>query len=147
MNSDESSVRTLYTELLQAWNNRSAEEYAVRFQMGGNLVGFDGSVVNGRQDIQAHLSQIFSDHMTARYVWKIREVRFLSPEVALVRAVVGMIPPTKSELNPATNAIQSLVAVKRDSAWRIALFQNTPAQFHERPAEAQALTDELRELV
>ena len=31
-----------------------------------------------------------------------------------------------------------------DGQWRIALFQNTPAQFHGRPEAAEALTDELR---
>ncbi len=36
------------------------------------------------------------------------------------------------------------MAVRRDSAWRIALFQNTPAQLHGRPDLANALTEELR---
>jgi uncharacterized protein (TIGR02246 family) len=81
--------------------------------------------------------------MTATYVGKIREVRFLAAEVALVRAVVGMAPPGQKALNPAANAIQSLVATKHNGAWRIALFQNTPAQFHGRPELVQQLTDEL----
>ena len=51
------------------------------------------------------------------------------------------------EINPAVNAIQSLVAVTRDGRWRIALFQNTPAQFHGRPELAQQLTEELRQLL
>ena len=85
--------------------------------------------------------------MTAAYVGKVREVRFLTPAVALLRAVVGMLPHGQTDLNPATNAIQSLVAVKKDGNWRIALFQNTPAQFHGRPEAVEQLTEELRQLL
>jgi hypothetical protein len=58
-----------------------------------------------------------------------------------------MLPPGKSDINPAVNTIQSLVAVKQAGQWRIALYQNTPAQFHGRPELSQALTEELRQLL
>ncbi len=58
-----------------------------------------------------------------------------------------MHPPDQKEINPAANAIQSLVAVRASSGWRIAHFQNTPAQFHGRPELADALTEELRQLL
>jgi uncharacterized protein (TIGR02246 family) len=48
-------------------------------------------------------------------------VRLLSPEVANLHAIVGMLPPGKSDINPAVNAHQILVAVKRDGTWRIEL--------------------------
>ena len=74
-------------------------------------------------------------------------MRFLTPDVAILRAVVGMVQPGQSDLNPAVNAVQSLVATKQDDKWRIALFQNTPAQFHGRPELVQKLTEELRQLL
>jgi uncharacterized protein (TIGR02246 family) len=144
---NEIEVRALYSHLLDAWYKRNAAEFAALFDEDGNQVGFDGSQVNGRTEIQSHLSGIFADHMTAAYVGKVREVRFLSVEVAILHAVVGMIPHGKTDINPATNAIQSLVAVKREGQWRIALFQNTPAQFHRRPELAEQLTEELRKLL
>ena len=144
---NESVIAELYHQLLDAWNRRDAAGFAARFTTDGSIVGFDGSPINGRAEIESHLRPIFADHPTAAYVSKIREVRFLSPETALLRAVAGLIPPGQHDINSATNAIQSLVAVKQDGDWRIALYQNTPAQFHGRPEEAAALTDELRELV
>jgi uncharacterized protein (TIGR02246 family) len=142
-----SELTGLFERLLQAWNDRNASEFASIFAGNGNMVGFDGSQANGREEIASHIGQVFRDHETAKYVWKVREVRLLSPETALLRAVVGMIPPGKSDINQATNAIQSLVAERRDDLLRIALLQSTPAQFHGRPEEAEALTMELRELV
>jgi uncharacterized protein (TIGR02246 family) len=103
--------------------------------------------MTGRSEIETTLAQIFAHHETAPYVSKVREVRLLTPDVAILRAVVGMVPPGQTDINPAVNAIQSLTAVKRDGRWRIALFQNTPAQFHGRPELAQQLTEELRQLL
>jgi uncharacterized protein (TIGR02246 family) len=145
--SDEAAIRALYQQLLDSWNRRNAHDFAAIVAEDGNLVGFDGSQINGRAEIESQIGQIFADHQTAAYVGKIREVRFLTADVALLRAVVGMVPPGQSDLNPAVNAVHSLVAAKRDGAWRIALFQNTPAQFHGRPDLAQQLTDELRQLL
>jgi uncharacterized protein (TIGR02246 family) len=144
---DKTEVRALYDRLLDAWNKRNAPEFAALFAEDGSSVGFDGSSVNGRAEIETHISQVFADHQTATYVGKIREVRILASDVALLRAVVGMIPPGQTDINPAANAIQSLVAAKHGSVWCIALFQNTPAQFHGRPELVQQLTEELRQLL
>lgn len=147
VSSEESAIRTLYHQLLSAWNVHDADEFAALFADDGNVVGFDGSPLNGRAEIRSELQRIFKDHVTSSYVAKVREVRFLNPEVALLRAVSGMVPPGKTELNPAVNAIQTLVAMKMNTQWRIVLFQNTPAQFHGRPEEAEKLTDELKQLL
>lgn len=144
---DEIEVCTLYGQLLDSWNQRSSSKFAALFTQDSNVVGFDGSLMNGPAEIESTLGQIFADHPTAAYVGKIREVRFLSAEVALLRAVAGMVPPGQSDLNPAVNTIQTLVAAKGEGRWRIASFQNTPAQFHGRPDLVKALTEELRQLL
>ena len=58
-----------------------------------------------------------------------------------------MVPPGKEELNPAVNAIQSLVVVGQEPDMKIALLQNTPAAFHGRPELAQQLTSELTDVL
>lgn len=145
--SEEYQVRRIYQQMLEEWNRRDASRISKLYTQDGNIVGFDGSPINGRTEIEKMMSQIFADHQTAAYIGVIREVRFLTAEVAILRAVAGMVPPGKSDLNPAVNAIQSLIAVKQDGEWYIALFQNTPAQFHGRPDLAEQLTDELRQLL
>lgn len=140
-------IKPLYQRLLDCWNQRTAEGYAELFSEDGNVVGFDGSQMNGRREIASELGRIFADHQTATYVAKVREVRFLTSEVAVLRAVVGMVPPGQNDINPAVNAVQTLVAVSGEGGWRIALFQNTPAAYHGRPELAEALTEELRELL
>ena len=138
---------SVYKRLLEAWNRHSAEDFAALFASDGNSIGFDGSQMDGRAQIQAELQRIFSDHETAAYVAKVREVRELRPMVTLVRAVVGMIPPGQSQLNPAANAIQSVVIVEKEGEFKIALLHNTPAAFHGRTELAEQLTEELREVL
>jgi len=144
---DEDAVQALYNALLDAWNRRAANDFAATFADDAYVVGFDGSQMTGRDQIATEIGAIFADHLTARYVGKIEEVRFLTPDVALLRAIVGMVPPGQQDLNPDANAVQTLVAARSSDSWRIALFQNTPAQFHGRPELVQRMTDELRQLL
>lgn len=144
---DEMEIRALYHQTLDGWNKRSADAFAAAFAVDGESIGFDGSQLTGCAEIAAELRRIFADHATGAYIWKVRSVRFLAPEAAILRAVVGMVPSGQSDLNPQLNAVQTLVAAKHDGQWRIVLFQNTPAQFHGRPELAQQLTAELRQLI
>jgi uncharacterized protein (TIGR02246 family) len=140
----ESSARDLYQRLIEAWNKRNARDYALLFASSGSVVGFDGSQVNGQLAIGAHLSEIVSHHQTGAYVTIVREVRLLSGDVTLLRANAGMVPPGKDDLEADMNAVQSMVAVRKNNKWEIALFQNTPAAFHERPDLRKKLCEELR---
>jgi uncharacterized protein (TIGR02246 family) len=143
----EAEVRTRYRDLLDAWNRRDAEGFAAAFIASGSTIGFDGSQYDGRETIAREIGNLFANHQTGTYIGKIRDVQFVTADVAILRAISAVVPAGQSDLNPATNALQTLVAVRRDDGWRIALFQNTPAQYHGRPALAQQLTEELRQLL
>jgi uncharacterized protein (TIGR02246 family) len=137
-------VEALYRALLAGWNRRDAAAWGDLFTSNGSLVGFDGSQVDSRRAIVAHLAGIFADHEPAAYVGKVKEVRPLAPGVALLRAVAGMVPPGASAVEPSVNTVHVLVAVEGDGAWRVAHFQATPASFHGRPEAVEALTVELQ---
>lgn len=144
---DDAAIRAVCRQPWEAWNNRSSEPFAAAFVEDGEVIGFDGSEMHGRSEIESQLGQIFGNHPTARYVGKVRGVRLLASDVAVLRAIVGMVPPGGSDINPAVNALQVFVMAKRDGQWRIVSMQNTPAQFHGRPELAQQMTDELRQLL
>lgn len=137
-------VRGLYERMIAGWNAGDAAAMTRDFADDGQIVGFDGSEVSGREQIASHLAGIFASHKVASFVTIVHEVREIAPNVMLLRAHAGMVPPGKSEINRATNAVQSLIAVKRGDRWQIALFQNTPAAWHGREDDANALTAELQ---
>lgn len=140
----EKETRELYRQLLEAWDKRNARDFALLFAPDGNIVGFDGTQVFGQAKVGAHLSEVFSHHQTSRYISIVREVRALSDGATILSAVAGMVPPDKDDINPEVNAVQTLVAAKTTGAWKVALFQNTPAALHGKQEAAKKLSDELR---
>lgn len=141
------SARRVYFGLLDDWNRQDAAAMAARFSERGSLVGFDGSAIDGRASIEAHLKPIFAQHPTPLFVAKVREVRRMgNGQTLLVRAIAGMWPRGATELDPRLNAIQTTVLSLCDGAYRIEMFQNTPAAFHGRPEESDKLSAELREI-
>lgn len=140
-------VQAVYKQLLEAWNNRNARGMAELFKDEGEIIGFDGSQSIGRDEIFSHLNPIFLHHPTAKYVSKVKNVRFLGSDIAILRAIAGMVPPQQTTINSNVNTHHTLVVVKEDENWRIQLFQNTPAQFHGRPELVEQMTEELSELL
>ena len=143
--SKQKEIQSVYQQLINSWNEMNSEAFADLFATDGSIVGFDGSQANGQSKIRKHLSGIFKDHEPARFVTITREIRGLGPNAILLRAVAGMVPRGKKEINPKTNAIQSLIVVEIEDQLKIALFQNTPAAFHGRPEISEQLTIELQQ--
>ena len=144
MPSQDSAIVSTYTKLLAAWNARDAAGMAQLFAEGGAQVGFDGSEAQGPRTIHEKLAPIFRDHPTKRFVHVIREVRQVSDDVALLRAIAGMVPRDSLELDESKNVIQSLVVRKEGAGWLIVLFQNTPARLDGRPEAVAEMSEELR---
>ncbi|WP_026701721.1 SgcJ/EcaC family oxidoreductase [Salibacterium aidingense] len=140
-------IENLYLKLIDAWNKRQAQGMAEQFAEQGVQIGFDGSKVIGQEEILSHLEPIFEQYPTAPFVTKVKDIRPLGTDAAILHAIAGMIPPGKTDIEPTVNAHQTLVAVKKDGDWRVELFQNTPAQFHGRPELVEEMTDELRQLL
>jgi uncharacterized protein (TIGR02246 family) len=83
------------------------------FADDGSLIGFDGSDPTGRATIEQEQKAIFADHTPAQYVAKVRSIKLLSPTVALLRAVVGMIPPGASVLNARAKCAPDVARTQR----------------------------------
>jgi len=143
---DTTTAQMLYRQLIDAWNNRDASAFGALFADDGICIGYDGSEMLGKQVISASLTTIFKDHATAKYVSVIRDTKILDDIFLLVHANVGMLPPGKSTIDKSKNAIQLMLAHIRNGAPRIVLFQNTPAQYHGRPAMQEKLTRELQQV-
>jgi uncharacterized protein (TIGR02246 family) len=145
--SQRSQLISLYEALIKSWNNRDAKGMAGLYANSGGQIGFDGSQISGPADIEKHLAPIFRDHPTARFVFVVREVKLLGEAVGLVRAIAGMVPRDSSEINSSLNAVQTMLARKQRSLWKVELFQNTPARLDGRPDEVAAMTSELQAVV
>jgi uncharacterized protein (TIGR02246 family) len=123
---DEAAVRALYQQVMDGWNQGSGDAFAAVFTEDGDLIGFDGTHFKGRQEIAPFHQRLFDKWLKgSRLVGEVKDVRFLSPDVALMHAVGGTVLRGKSEPVPERDSIQTLVATRQDGEWRLAAFQNT----------------------
>lgn len=123
---DEANVRGLYERLMDGWNQGNGESFAASFAEDGDLIGFDGTHLKGRREIASFHQPLFDKWLKGtRLVGKVKTVRFLSPDVALMQAVGGTVMRGRSEPSPERDSIQTLVATKHGDEWRLAAFQNT----------------------
>jgi uncharacterized protein (TIGR02246 family) len=123
---DEVAVRALYTQLMDGWNKGSGEAFAAPFVEDGHLIAFDGTHFKSLDEIVSFQQLLFDKWLKGtRLVGEVESVRFLSPDVALMHALGGTVMRGKSRPAPERDSIQTLVAIKRNGAWRLAAFQNT----------------------
>lgn len=145
---DKAAIRSLYQQLMDGWNAASGYAFAAPFEEDGDLVGFDGTHIKGRQEIASFHQHLFDMFLKgSRLIGKVRSMRFLTSNVAVMHAVGGTVMAEQSDLEPERNSVQTLVAVKRNGKWSLAAFQNTRATYMGRPEESQKLTEELRALL
>lgn len=144
MTHEQTDIRNLYQQYLDAWNNHDAHAMALLTDEDCTIIGFDGTHMHGHFEIENTIGQIFKDHQTSAYVGIVKEVRFLSADVAVLRSIAGMVPPQQKVIKPDVNAIQIMTVVRRGDKWFISVFQNTPAAFHGRPELAEQQTKELQ---
>ena len=143
---EEASIRTLYQQMMEGWNKGSGNDFAAPFTDDSDFVGFDGTYLKGCQEIASFHQELFDRFVKgSRLVGKIRSIRFLSPDIAIMIAVGRTVMAGQSDIEPERNSIHTLAAVKRDSKWQFTAFQNSRAQFIGRPEQSQALTEELRQ--
>ncbi len=126
---DEAAIRDLFRELRDDWDRGNGESYGSRFTEDGNYVVFDGTHLKGREEIGSSHQQLFDTWLKgSRLLAQIENLRFLSPEVALLLATGAALQAGQTEPSPEAVSIQTMVAVKREGVWLFAAFQNTRVQ-------------------
>jgi uncharacterized protein (TIGR02246 family) len=140
---DEQAVIALYRELLRSWNRQDARGFAALCSDGARVIGQDGVEMNGRGCIELELARSFERQPTLACIGVVRSVQSLGDCVHLLSAIAGMYRPGSYRVDPAWNAIQTLIAARERGRVRVVSLQSTPAAFCEHPELAQRVTAEL----
>jgi len=127
-NDDESAVRNVLAEYTVSWNRHDAAAVGRLFTENGDYVNIAGIHWKGVQQIlQQHLELFQNTLKTAVRTLTGTEVRFSTPDVALVHAtwdVTGRSRPTR-QAGPVLKEITTMVMVKSNGKWLITAFQDT----------------------
>jgi uncharacterized protein (TIGR02246 family) len=123
---DERAIRALQRRMLEAWGAGDGEAFAAPFSDDALFIGFDGSVMRGRQQIAAAHQEVFDRWMKGtRLIEERTEVSFANADVAIVHTLGGTVMRGQSQPTPERDSIQTLVAVRDASGWSFVSFQNT----------------------
>ena len=123
---DEDALRDLYARMMAGWNQGSGAAFAAAFAEDGDQVAFDGTHYRARARIASAHQELFDKWLKGtRLVGRVTDIRFLSPDIALLHAVGGTVARGKSAPAPERDSIQTLVATRENGAWHLAAFQNT----------------------
>ena len=77
----------------------SGDAFAAPFEENGDLVGFDGTHLWGSKEIASFHQYPFDMFLKgSRLVGKVRSVRFLTTDVAVMHAVGGTVMPGQTDL-------------------------------------------------
>jgi uncharacterized protein (TIGR02246 family) len=145
---NESAICALYLQMIDGWNKGDGDVFAAPFAEDADLVGFDGTHLKRRQEIASFHQHLFDTFVKgSRLIGKVRGIRFLTPDVAIMHSVGGTIMAGQSDIESERNSVHTIVTKKGDtnSQWRIIAFQNTRAQYIGRPEMVEALTEDLRQ--
>jgi uncharacterized protein (TIGR02246 family) len=82
---EEPLIRKAVDAQEDAWNRADAKAFVARFQEEGSSTDVLGAVSRGRAEIERRTSELFSSYLKGSLVaFKVRKIRFLKPDVALV---------------------------------------------------------------
>lgn len=128
---DERAVRELLDRQVEGWDSGDPEAYASVFTSDADYVTFLGSHYKGREAIAASYVPLFNWLKGSRLETEIAQLRFLTPDVALIRANAAVTKGARRR-NPRKTRVNTSIAVRTDDGWLLAASQNTK---HRRFAE------------
>lgn len=123
LTADETAIRDNVSQLETGWNKKSGAVFAKPFAEDADYVVINGMYFKGRTAIETAHQQIFDTVFKETTITlKIRQIRFLRPDVAVVHVNGHRDGPTKELVQ---DALLTLVMTKEKEVWTIAAFQNT----------------------
>jgi len=126
---EESAVRNLLQQVLDAWAHGDGRAFASTFTDDGDVIFFDGSHLHGRQQITVVMQQVFDTALKgSRCHAEVKAIRFLTPDIVLMQTLGGALLPGESAVPPERFSIQTFVVTKTQGIWSVVSFQNTRIQ-------------------
>lgn len=126
---DEAAIRALIARQINSWNAADPDGYAQAYTVDGDCVTFLGAHYRGRDTIAScfevpRATSVFRKLTRgARLHFEIRQLRFLTSDVAVVHATGGVAQGSR----PSRRALRTntSIAVRTDQGWLLAASQNT----------------------
>jgi len=115
---DEDAIRAIHQRIIDAWNAGDGDAFAAPFSDRADFVAWNGTHLEGRQEIAAFHRQMFDTVVKgSRLEGDVKFVHFLDPELAVMHSVVRVTLSGSTQASPSRESMQFIVVSKRDSEW------------------------------
>lgn len=121
-------VREVLKEVYAAWDANDADAFAKPYAKSATAT-LPGAYLSGRQAIRDTMATLFgSDLKGSRAVYEVRDIRFVTGNVAIVTSMETVLLAGHAEPDAASRALETWVPSRQDTAWRVQAFHNCPEQ-------------------
>jgi uncharacterized protein (TIGR02246 family) len=126
LESDQAAVAAVPGQIVAAWAKQDGDAFARTFTPDGTMI-LPGVYRKGQNEIRAYMTAAFAGPLEhTRVTGAPIDLRFLTPDSALVITRGGVLEPGEAEV-PDERAIRATwVVVRCDDGWRLAAYQNSP---------------------
>jgi uncharacterized protein (TIGR02246 family) len=121
--SDEAAVRAAMANFIKAVEKGDAKAVAESWTPEGEYVSDDGTVIHGRVAIEAAYAKAFAKKKNTKVEITTESIRFPSRDTALEE---GYAKSFKGDAERATSSHYSVLHVREDGHWRMALLRESP---------------------
>ncbi|HET6332131.1 MAG TPA: SgcJ/EcaC family oxidoreductase [Polyangiales bacterium] len=123
---DEAALRARLEALGTAWAQGDAAAYASFFAPHAQYIVFDGTQMNGRDEIAAGHKPLFERWLRgSRLLWSDVSISFPLPDVAIIHSRGAVLKRAQKQPSRGRRSVQTIVAVRRDGHWTLEAFHNT----------------------
>src|SRR5215831_5185624 len=127
LTADETAVRGVLTDGVDAWARNDGDAFAELYTDDATVVLAGGVFLQGREQLRWYMLSKFAGPLKGTTgVDEPETVRFVSDDVAIVVGRSGFLLAGETELAPERTRRATYVLSKKDDAWRIESYTNSP---------------------
>ncbi|MBM0207233.1 SgcJ/EcaC family oxidoreductase [Micromonospora sp. NPDC051227] len=125
---EQAAVAAVPQRIVEAWAEHDADAFAAQFAEDGTMI-LPGLYCKGRTEIRDFIATAFAGpYRGTRVTGQPFEVRFLSPDTALLLTEGGVLAEGESDVAPERAIRASWLLNRQEGRWLLAAYQNSPAQ-------------------
>jgi len=121
-------VQEVLEEVYAAWDANDADAFAKPYAESATAT-LPGAYLPGRRAIRGTMATLFAGELKgSRAVYEVREIRFVTGDVAIVTSKGAVLLAGQAEPGAASRALETWVLSRQYGAWRVQAFHNCPEQ-------------------
>ncbi|MGW4408902.1 SgcJ/EcaC family oxidoreductase [Nonomuraea sp. NPDC004702] len=124
---DVAAIKSVLERLYQAWADGDADAFVTDYTEDATAI-MPGSVRRSREEVRGKMAEGFASYLKGSTTAdRLESIRFLGESAAIAVSETGVLFPGDAEVPAERMVYATWVLEKRDGAWLLAAYHNSPA--------------------